>query len=59
MNGYAIESKPLTTDQAKMLLAMLQASTVRGSDALVVIETALALERIANGVDQVTERKEE
>lgn len=56
MSGYMIESKPLTPSQAQAIMTALDTVQVRGFQNMAAFLTAMsALERIANGIDAVSE----
>lgn len=54
MDGLMIKSEPLTADQAKNLLDLVNQSPIpRGSMAIAVVQLLVALERLADGRDRV------
>lgn len=54
MDGLMVKSEPLTAEQAKVLLDLVNASPIpRGSMAVSVVQLLVALERLAEGRDKV------
>jgi hypothetical protein len=58
-NGFLIESKSLTSEQAQMLLSILNNAQIRIGNCAEVMTAIISLQRIANNVDYVAAKTEE
>lgn len=56
--SFSLESKPLTQDQAKNLLAIVNATPVQGDAVISCLSMRMALERIIAGYDVVKEAED-
>lgn len=57
-NGYLIESKPISAEQAQMLLSILNNSAIKIEHCADVMTAILSLRRIAIGIDVATAKGE-
>ncbi len=55
MDGYFVQSGPLTQEGAGALLAIMDAISIPSANASDFLKLRLSVERIAHGVDSVTE----
>jgi hypothetical protein len=58
-NGFLIESKSLTPEQAQMLLSILNNAQIRIGACADVMTAIISLQRIANNIDYVAAKTEE